>query len=320
MSQHWSHITERGNQLGIQFLLLAYRLFGKGFLSLLLIPVITYFYFTDKKGRNASQQFLQRVYLFSKHSSFTHQPGFKQGWKHFFSFGKAALDKIDSWVGRINAEQINYTNYALFSSLVQQKQGAVFIGSHLGNLEVCRALGQNKHNVRVNVLVHTHHAAAFNRILKKVNTDADLNLIQVTEIGPDIAILLKERIDQGEFVVIVGDRTPVNNPGRVSWVSFMGQAAPFSQGPMILASLLECPVYLLFCIKQQQGYDVIFEPFANSALALPRKQRQQLLHNYCKQFAQRLEHYACLYPYQWYNFFDFWQQDVATDKQDNKVV
>ncbi|WP_416306502.1 acyltransferase [Neptunicella sp. SCSIO 80796] len=320
MSQHWSAIAERGNQFGIQFLLQVYKLFGKWLLKLLLIPVICYFYLTDKRSRRASLQFLRRAYQCSQHSPFKSCPGFRQGLKHFFSFGFAALDKIDSWLGQISSQQISYHNYPLFESLISQRKGAVFIGSHLGNLEVCRALGQRQYPIRINVLVHTHHAEAFNKMLKQVSDEVDLNLIQVTTIGPDIAILLKERIEQGEFVVIVGDRTPINNPGRISLVDFMGKQAPFSQGPMILASLLDCPVYLLFCMKQKAGYKIIFEPFAEPALPLPRKDRHRLLDVYCQQYANRLAHYAGLYPYQWYNFFDFWQHDVAPDKQDNKAV
>ncbi len=48
--------------------------------------------------------------------------------------------------------------------------------------------------LQVNVLVHTHHAPAFNRMLKEVNPAANLRLIQISDIGPDTSILLSEMI------------------------------------------------------------------------------------------------------------------------------
>ncbi|MDN4502133.1 acyltransferase [Alteromonadaceae bacterium BrNp21-10] len=321
MSQHWSSIAERGNQFGIQCLLFLYRIFGKTLLKIVLLPVIIYFFITGSTSRRYSKIFLTNAFKLrhSKGLSTQSRPSIYDGIKHFMSFGLSAFDKIDSWLGNISPNQITYKNYALFNHLIEQKRGAIFIGSHLGNLEVCRALGQGKYAIRINVLVFTQHAEAFNKVLGQLNDDADLNLIQVTQVGPDVAIMLKDRVDKGEFVVIVGDRTPINNPGRVSTVDFMGKPAPFSQGPLILASVLECPVYLLFCLREKRGFKVIFENFAIPKLVLPRKNRQEILSTYCQKFAHRLEHYACLYPHQWYNFFDFWQQDITSVAKENEV-
>ena len=97
----------------------------------------------------------------------------------------------------------------------------------------------------MNVLVFTQHAQSFNRALKDVNPKVDIDLIQVTDIDMGLTILLKERIEQGEFVVIVGDRTSVTQPGQTIEQDFLGKPVSFALGPWILASVLECPVY--FC-------------------------------------------------------------------------
>src|SRR6202035_3550777 len=131
------------------------------------------------------------------------------------------------------------------------------------------------------------------------------NLLQVTEIGPDAGILLQQRIARGEWVAIAGDRTPVGGGGRISRVPFLGAQAAFSNGPYILAHLLGCPVYLLFCLREKDIYRLHFEAFA-ARIALPRTGRDAALTGYAERYAARLAYFAERAPFQWYNFFDFW--------------
>ena len=309
-AQHWSKMQERGNQFGMRILLISYRLFGRRGLWVILFPVVLYLFLTGKTARVASLNFLAQVNQFNGKA---YRSSWQESFRHFRSFADSAFDKIDAWLGRIKQNDIHYTNEALYEQLDKQKQGAIFIGSHLGNLEVCRALSQHRSCKVINVLVFTHHAVEFNKILKRINPTVDVNLIQVTDIGPDIAILLKEKVEQGEVVVIVGDRTSSTRAGRVIECDFLGKPAPFSQGPFILAALLDCPVFFLFCLKDkdQQGqtlYRVIFEKYADK-LTLPRKTRQIALQQIMTDYAARLTHFAALYPYQWFNFYDFWQND-----------
>lgn len=316
--KHWSKMQERGNYLGIQTLLFTHKILGRKGLWLILFPVVVYLFITGRVARAASKQFLQQVNLYTgTRQSVT----LRQQLKHFCSFADSAFDKIDGWLGRISLSDIEYTNEHLFSQLNEQRQGAIFIGSHLGNLEVCRALSQHRSGKVINVLVFTHHAVEFNKMLKKINPNVAVNLIQVTDLGPGLAILLKEKIEQGEIIVIVGDRTSTTTAARSVQVPFLDKPAPFSQGPFILAALLDCPVYFLFCLKDKKinKYHVIFEQYSNS-LKMPRTQRQAILNQVITDYAQRLGHYAAQYPYQWFNFYDFWQNDqqVARDQAKEK--
>lgn len=305
MAKHWSTMQERGTLLGMRVLLGFYRIVGRRVLWLMLFPVVFYFYCTGKAQRNASIRFLKQVEKFQQQPS---RAGFWQGLAHFCKFADSAFDKIDAWLGRIPIDAIEYQNQQEFAKLQQNKQGAIFIGSHLGNLEVCRALSQGRYAVTINVLVFTHHAVEFNKVLQQINADAQVNLIQVSDMSPTLAILLKQKIEQGEVIVIVGDRTSSSVAGRVNYCQFLGKPAPFSQGPFILASLLECPVYYLFCLKTENRYQVIFEKVSDK-LKFNRKTRQQDLQITIQHFSDRLGYFACQYPYQWFNFYDFWTDD-----------
>jgi predicted LPLAT superfamily acyltransferase len=90
----------------------------------------------------------------------------------------------------------------------------------------------------------------------------------------------------------------------------LGEPARFPAGPFIIASLLQCPVYLVFGLFHRPNrYDLYCEPFAER-VQLPRKTRQQALTTYAQKFADRLEHYCRLGPYNWFNFYDFWSSET----------
>jgi predicted LPLAT superfamily acyltransferase len=309
-TKHWSLIAERGSYWGIYALVKINQWFGRWLFRLVIWPVVFYFFATGKTARKASMDYLNRVYEASDKAAFNKKPTLLDSLKHFITFAESALDKIDGWSGKLSKLDVNYTNKHLHTELLDKKQGAVFIGSHLGNLEVCRALNHES-QTRVNVMVFTHHAIEFNRILKKIDPTMDVNLIQVTEVGAELAIVLKQRLEAGEHVVIAADRTSTSSFGRVTEVPFLGENASISQGPFILASLMDCPVYMMFCFKNDQKtrpFEVIFEAF-DRPFTFSRKNRQQMLEIQMTKYVERLSFYSLKYPYQWYNFFDFWHHD-----------
>jgi predicted LPLAT superfamily acyltransferase len=312
--RHWSRLAERGSLLGLKTVFACYRLLGAKAARVLLYPIVAYFFLTGSKARAASLDYLQRVNRLR--GGARPEPGWRESFRHMLAFGQSGLDKLAAWMGgvsEVGEPQVDFPNRPLFEQLLASGRGAVLIGAHLGNLEMTRALAVNERRVKVNAVVYTDHAERFNTLLRQANADFAVNLLQVSRLGPETAIMLKEKIDQGELVVIVGDRTPAAGEGqsRVSHIDFLGSPAPFAQGPFILASLLDCPVYLFFCLREADGYQIHIESFAER-IELPRAQRQQRLEAYMQAYARRLEHYCLQAPDQWFNFYDFWRQDAAT--------
>ncbi|TNI59861.1 glycosyltransferase family 2 protein [Aeromonas dhakensis] len=309
---HWSRTPERGSLLGMQIMLASYRLLGRRGFSLLLYPVIGYFWLTGRAQREASQAYLARLEAFASAQGVALPAEPRSSFRHFLRFGEAALDKLAGWRGDITEQQVELVGAEHYQAAINSGKGVLLLGSHLGDLELCRALGSRKQGLRINALVFTRHAARFNALLKQINPDSHLNLIQVQELGADTAILLKEKLEQGEWVVIVGDRTSVTREKRVIWADFLGAPAPFPLGPFVLSSVLGCPVYLMFGLKEQGRFRVHFEPFADGQ-PLPRQGRQQILASRVQAYADRLQHHCLRAPLDWFNFFDFWQ---LTDEQE----
>ena len=311
-ARHWSAHVERGTVFGIQILLMVYRLLGRKAFNLLLKGVMAYYHRTGHRARQASEAYLTTLRAYAAAQGIT-LPGEREGkltsYQHMLSFGHTMLDKLAAWQGDFSFDNITVHGQDHFDRITANKQGIVILGSHLGNLELCRALSRGYDNVVINALVFTEHAERFNAVMKAVNPDSSLNLIQVSQMGPETAILLRQKIEQGEWVVIVGDRTSVTQEQRVIWADFLGQPAPFPQGPFMLGAVLKAPVYTLFGLRDDSGdtphFNVHFELFSEQ-ITLPRGQREQGLQAMVNQYAQQLETYTLKAPLQWYNFFPFW--------------
>jgi predicted LPLAT superfamily acyltransferase len=305
----WAHTRERGTLFLMQLMFVALRWIGRPVMLPVVRLVALYFFWFGPGGRTraASIDFLRRVERELPESGL--RANRRCAFRHFVAFSDAILDKLDAWTGRLGINSVTFDNYGALLSLAESGQGALIIGSHLGNLEVCRALASMTNRVRLNVLVHTVHADRFNRILRMAGA-SDLHLIQVTSLDAGTALTLKERVDRGEWVVIAGDRVPVHG-GRTVDVRFFGGVAPLPMGPYVLAALLECPVYLLFCLRRAGRNWVYFERFAER-IQWRRAERDSVIAEAAQRFAGRLEHYLRLAPLQWFNFYPFWRDDARS--------
>ncbi len=300
-ASHWSALAERGASWGIRFLAGTYTLLGRRGCLIVMTPVVFYFYLTDRRRRAYSRQFLARAFAAK---GIDRNPTNRDVYRHFFRFAERSLDIFAGWIGAIDRSALSADS---LTALKDDPRGALLIVSHYGNAELARALGDDALRERITILVHTRHAENFNNVMRRYRPEIASRMVQVTEIGPDTAIMLRERVERGEWIAIAGDRSPVLSQDRVVKVPFLGQEAPFPQGPWLLAFLLECPVYILFCYRNGGGWRLDLKLLAERIL-LPRRERQDAIARAARSYAVELEA-ACLRdPFQWFNFFDFWAE------------
>lgn len=302
-AQHWAQVNEAGIITGIRFLFGVYRLLGRWPLRLCLYPVVFYYLLTRREARQASHDYLTR--LDQAHPVFGTPPGFKATLDHFTAFAESLLDKLVSWSPGTPLPSVELHGQQAIHALLDAGQGGLIITAHMGNLEFCRALSAQRPGFKLNALSYTRHSAKFNRLLAQINPASKLDMLEVDEITPATAMILASKVAAGEFVVITGDRVAASGTSQLTSAPFLGASAPFPVGPYILASVLRCPVFLMFSIKTDAGYQVSIEPFRD-LIELPRGKREPALATLASDFAQRLEHYCIRAPYQWFNFYHFW--------------
>jgi predicted LPLAT superfamily acyltransferase len=301
--RHWSQIGEVTFVSGIKLLFMVHRLLGRWPFRFFVYPTVFFYLLRYPAARAASHEYLERI------GGVLSPPAAKVTiWRmlqHFAAFAESILDKLRIWSGELRFEDCTLHEYHHIADAKASGKGGLLVVSHLGNAEICRALSTRGEGTRMTVLVHTKHAQVFNALLAELNPRSGMDLLQVTEMTAETVMAMEERIARGGFVVIAGDRVPVSAQPRVASTEFLGAPASFPIGPYVLASLLQCPVYLVFCLADRGVYDVYFERFRDR-VTLPRATRDAALSQLTADFAARLTHYCRLAPLQWFNFYDFW--------------
>lgn len=304
--QHWAAQGERGSLLLMRFTAWAARTLGRRLIAPLLYGIVFYFFLFGRRARRSAHEYQNNLAQWSGQAGL--RPNTRSVFRQFLAFADSLLDKLDVWNGKLDMRDIELLDPAgLRRKTASGQRGQLLVGAHLGNLEVCRALAELGEQVRMNVLVHTRHAERFNRLLGEAGASR-LRLIQVSELDPAIMLQLSERLDNGEWLAIAGDRVPLHG-GRRSRVDFLGKPADFPQGPWLLAGLLQCPANLLFCIKQGGRYRIHLEPFAER-IHWRRNDRQQVIREWTQRYALRLGEHCAQAPLQWFNFYPFWKDDA----------
>jgi len=313
MSRHWATIKEAGALTGMRIMVFIYSVFGRAVFNLILVPVMAYFFVRRPVARNASMDYLRKVKA-AYPGTFENRSIAWLSYRHFLTFGHSLLDKYIALSQSPTDIAMDPEDEKMLFDLVASGQGCLVIGSHFGNLEYSRGIAVRHPDLVINVLMYDQHAENFAALMQDVKTKSRMNLIQVTDIDMALALTLKEKVQQGEWVVIAGDRVPVGEGTRVCRTRFFGEEASFPIGPYVLAHLLGCPVYLLHCYLVGDDYHIGVE-FFEEKFQIARGNRQAVYESAAGKFAQSLEKQVVRFPLQWFNFFDFWHNDDEPEAQ-----
>ena len=300
----WNELKEKGGMLPLMLMLWFYRLGGRLLCRFVLYVVIMWYWLFAQTAKQASLNYLKKIHAFAGAASpFPNPPNIWHTYSHLMQFGECIMDKIEGWLGRIDAEKLQLHGHEHFRAHYQK--GAIIVVSHFGNIELLRAI-KSDHVQKINVLVYQKHATQFNHFLKKLNQNADVQLLSVDELGVETALILQEKLAQGEWIIMAADRVPVQSD-RVQQVSFLQEPALWPQGAWILASLLKVPMLAVFCYRMGDGFDVHIHPLVER-LALPRANRLAAMQTVTQSYVALLEQHCIRAPYQWFNFYDFWKK------------
>lgn len=300
---HWASIGESTSVRGIALLLLVHRYLGRWPFRIAVFPVVFAHWALRPAVRRASLEYLRRM---ATRGPGGRAPALSLSVKHLMRFAETVLDKLLAAGGRLPLDRVRIEGRGQLVSALAGGRGAVIVTAHMGCVELCQQLAEQDETMRMNILVHTRHAEAFNRILRRLNPRTRARFMEVTDIDPGVAMSLAERVAAGECVVIAGDRVPVAG-AAVAKAPFLGAAANFPVGPYVLASLFECPLFLMCCIREPEGYVIHFAQLAERVY-LPRRDRSAALAGYAATYACALEQMLLRSPLDWFNFFDFWSQ------------
>jgi predicted LPLAT superfamily acyltransferase len=291
----WLEVAEKGSVLGIKSFVWMVTFLGRRVAHAVLALVIFYYTIFHRGMRTSSQKYLARL---------GRPNGFWDAYRHSLCFGQCIVDRVFFVRGEVGVFEVDRTGHEHLRKLHDEKRGAILLGAHFGSFQAMRAFAEEK-KFRINVLVNNANAQMINRVLVGLNPDTQVRMLEVSG-GLDFIFRVRERIEAGELVAVMGDR--VGPDGREAVVPFLGSPARFPTGAYQLAASLGCPIYLTVGIfRGGNRYSLFCEPFADE-VKLSRKDREGALAEYARRYAERLEHYCRESPENWFNFFDFWKE------------
>ena len=304
MSAHWSTIQENTAVFGIRLLYWTYRLTGRIVFFLALWPVVAAYWAFLPGLRRVSLDYLRRLHAFDGSQP---RAGLAQSLRHAFRFADTILDKLLAAAGHFRTSDIDVEGAAPLNA---DPRGAILVTAHTGCNEVGRALVEQFSGRSIRILTHTKHAESFKAILERLHPGFTANCIEVTEITPAVAIELKETIDSGDFIVLVGDRTPIHS-GAETLVSFLGEPALLPTGAYVLGTILNAPIWSMMSFRASGSKARYVFSFAKLWEPRPvrRAERKELFAKLAQQFAREMEKTVVRSPYDWFNFYDFWDRE-----------
>ena len=301
---------ERASNFGIAFLIGVMKLTGPRFVKLLVVPVALYYFLSSPNTRKVSNIYLTQLRRFSKARGMPIDlPGNSLRWltfKHILSFARSIVDRVHVWSAGAGAIRYQVEGRELMENVLSdERHGALFLVSHLGNFDLAMACSEYAIGNRFTVVLATASTRKYNKFRDKIFKSEQVQFIEPGALTPTKVVSLIERVANGEVIIIAADRVFNANAKNSARVDFLGGKAAFPSGPFIIAHLLEVPVYCIFALQKRDSCLIRFEMFEQKVL-LPRKQRQLAIRRYAQKFAARLERECLDFPLQWYNFYDFW--------------
>lgn len=280
---------------------------------LLIYPIAFFYFIFSKRARSECYLYQHNLKLFSKGASPNRISAFNQ----ILSFTLCVMEKMEGWLGNIKYDKIICHDDDLneLKQNLEQKNGALLIGSHLGNIELLRSLSSfGEHGVSrqipVTTIMELKATEQFNKTLNEINPNVSFDVIDPCDINPDTIIKLQETIENGGLVVIAGDRTSARARDRFIRNDFLGKPADFPYGVFLIAALLKCPVYYCFGLRSKNAslfpkYHMFVER-SSVNFECDRKLRENRINELCLEYVKKLEKYCVDFPFQWYNFYNYW--------------
>jgi len=292
----WSGFPERGNLASLRLIAWVATHIGRWAARLLLYPITFYFVITAGAARRTSYEYFKQMRRYPA-----------RWWhvcRHFHCFAATILDRLYLLRSEFDRFDLKLHGLEVLHRRMESGKGCILLGSHLGSFEVLRALGVMQGNFPLKVLMDATHNQNITRFLDGLNP-----VIASTVIAQDRAntlLAVKESLDAGFFIGTLGDR--VSSNGKTAQCQFLGRPAVFPVGPIVLAAMARCPVILFFGLyRGGNRYEIYFEHFADE-ITLGRDRRTEEIQLWMQRYAERLEHYTRIAPYNWFNFYPFWDQ------------
>lgn len=290
----WMRQQERSNLAILRLMVWISLTFGRAAGRVVLYGIALYFTLFAPKARRASRAYLYRA--------LDRWANWADGYRHVLSFATTIHDRVYLLNERFDLFDLEVVGADALHAALARQPGALLIGAHLGSFEVLRAAGRGQAGLRVAMLMYEENARKINATLEAINPKATQDIIPLGRM--DSMLEAREKLDAGYLVGMLADRSLGDD--ATAALPFLGEAARFPLGPWRLAAMLRRPVFFMAGLYLGGNrYQLHFVPLADFS-ATPRDARDAAIAAAMQRYADCLTQFCRRAPYNWFNFFDFW--------------
>lgn len=301
-SPDWLARPEVGSDFWLRVMLRIAITAGRPVSRALLWPIAAFFWVRTPDVRADSKKYLSKILGRPATSLDT--------LKHYYVFSTTILDRIYFLKRGEGQFEIEIVGEEHLLEQLSPEQGIFLVGAHLGSIEVLRHIGLNRAGRGVAMAMFETNAQTIGQFLRRVDPELADNIVPLGR--PDSMLRLSERIDNGDMVGFLADRSFGEEPTQD--VQFCGETAPFPTGVFRMASALRCPVIGMAGLYMGGNrYQVHFSPLADFT-DIARNERKAKVHEAIDSYGAHLEKFCRIAPYNWFNFYDFWSQPETPDQ------
>src|SRR5262249_32426810 len=258
-------------------------------------PICAYYVAFAPRARRASRDYLSLA--------LERPPRLRDIFHHLFVHASVLLDRVFIMVDGTRRFQLRIEGVEVIKHQTRAKQGCILLGAHIGSFEILRSLA-DEHDISVKVMMYLSMSQGFNQMLSSFNPSFVNSIIPLG--SPASLIEAREFLRAGGMVAILGDRTVGNE--RTADARFFGRDASFPIGPLLLSAMTQVPI--VFFVGLYEGtniYHIHFEKLSDPPVGRGRDLPNELIGTWIARYAQFLERYCRMSPYNWFNFFDVWR-------------
>ncbi len=220
-------------------------------------------------------------------------------YKNLLLFSQVVIDRFATYAGK--KFDIVVEGYEHFSHLAKQADAFVQLSAHIGNYELAgyNLVAENK---PMNALVYGGEKES---VMNSRNRMFETNNIKMIAIQPDMSHIysINDALSKGEIVSMPADR--ITGSSKKVEITFFGRKVNLPAGPFMVASMRGCNVLAVNVMKSAlKQYTITVTPIEYDK---EMGQKQQI-HTIAQAYATELERLLRIYPYQWYNYYDFLNQ------------
>lgn len=290
----------RGGVLGYKIFIFVLRKSGLKAAYGLLRVVAAYFILFAPGATQSIYKYFREILKFSRGKAII------SVYRNFYVFGQTLLDKVAIIAGLDTKFTYTFEGEENLRQLGKDKQGGMLISAHLGNWEIAGFL-LKRLDMRINIVMFEAEHEKIKDYLGKVMQSKSINVIPIKQDLSHI-FLINKAIRNNEVICMHGDRFVEG--GRIEEIDFLGKKAFFPLGPFTIASKLKLPYTFVYAVKGKNNqYNLSATP-----IQAPSNSAKEILQKY----VATLETKVLQHPLQWFNYYDFWSEDLKGGVFENK--